>query len=474
MKKKIMFSKLALPILMLILILFLIWFLFFDKQIYINLNGNRIEKVKVFSSYEEKGAHAYYKSRLLKGKEIEGIEIINNVNSTVVGEYEADYKVTYNNKVKEATRKIKVIDDENPIIEVSDKLLICPNTAIDDVIIEFKATDNYDGDITNKVIKTVTDNKIHLEVTDSSSNSTVKTIEIERNDFEAPIINLLGDETIYLFKGSQYVEPGYTVIDNCDGDITDKVLVKNNIDINKNGTYKVKYSVTDNLGNNTEVERTVIVYDKSSNIIVPNGSTIYLTFDDGPGAYTGQLLDILKKYDVKATFFVTGQFGYWDYLKRAYDEGHSIGLHTYSHVYKNIYQSVDAYFADLNKIRNKVYDLTGHYSNLVRFPGGSSNTVSRFNPGIMSTLAIELENRGFKYFDWNVASEDTSGISADQIANNIINSLGTGKSYIVLQHDIKLNSIKAVEQVIKYGLSHGYTFASLNETSPTAHHRINN
>ena len=119
------------------------------------------------------------------------------------------------------------------------------------------------------------------------------------------------------------------------------------------------------------------------------GSTIYLTFDDGPSLdITPKILDLLKKHNIKATFFVINRNSNTDYLiKRAYNEGHTIGLHTSSHNYSKIYANETAYFNDLANIENKVIKITGTSSKIIRFPGGSSNTVSRnYNKGIMTRL----------------------------------------------------------------------------------------
>ena len=212
--------------------------------------------------------------------------------------------------------------------------------------------------------------------------------------------------------------------------------------------------------------------------VSPIGKNIYLTFDDGPSAYTGNLLDILKKYNVKVTFFVTNQGltkGYDHFIKRAFEEGHTIGLHTDTHNYKNIYQSETAYFEDLYAIQKKVKDITGYESKIIRFPGGSSNTISKFNPGIMSRLSKEVEQKGFRYFDWNLDSDDAgSARNSSKVSANVIKGLGNGNNYVVLQHDIKKYSVEAVEAIIQYGLSHGYQFRNLTMDSPNMHHHINN
>lgn len=449
---------------------FLVWFLFVEKNIVIRLNGKKNEDLEVFSNYEEKGVKAYYKSRIGKGIKIEDISITNNIDNTKLGEYKVNYEVQYEGKKKLVNRKVKVVDTTAPNIEVDKDVKVCPNSNIKDYNFDYKANDNYDGDLTNKVVKKYDTNKIYLEVEDSSSNKAVKSIDVLYNDIDNPTINLVGED-IMIYVGSKYEEPGYNAIDNCDGDITNKVIVEGNVDTNKAGIYEIKYIVTDNSGNKTEKIRKITVYDKNN---IPNGQVIYLTFDDGPCAYTGKLLDILKSYNVKATFFVTNQFGYDYYIKREYEEGHSIGVHTYSHLYKSIYSSVDAYFDDLYKMRNKIYTLTGHYTNLVRFPGGSSNTISKFTPKVVTMIADRMQKEGYVYFDWNVSSKDTGTNDANKIANNIIKSLHGRSYYIVLQHDIKPNSIEAVKQVIEYGLKNGYEFKALDMSSPTAHHEIAN
>lgn len=203
---------------------------------------------------------------------------------------------------------------------------------------------------------------------------------------------------------------------------------------------------------------------------------VYLTFDDGPGPYTARLLDILKAKDVKATFFVTGS-GDDELIKREYDEGHTVGLHTFTHRYNIIYTSVDAYFNDLNQVAARVKNITGEDAKLIRFPGGSSNTVSaRYDGGsrIMSTLATEVQNRDYQYFDWNISSGDAGGATtADAVFVNVAAHLKEGAN-VVLQHDIKSYSVDAVERIIDHALANGYIFMPLRADSPTVHHGINN
>ena len=122
-----------------------------------------------------------------------------------------------------------------------------------------------------------------------------------------------------------------------------------------------------------------------------------------------------------------------------------------------------------------IYRQTGEYSRLFRFPGGSSNTVSSFNPGVISQLAAEMNDMGYQYFDWNVDSNDAGGTNTTAgVVENVTTGCDGRRASVVLQHDIKDYSVAAVEQIILWGLRNGYTFRALDLSSPTAHHRIAN
>ncbi len=435
------------------------------------LNGQE-KTIEVFSDYQDEGIISCYGSLFLGCKKKPSIEVINNIKKDKIGEYKIIYKVKYKKQEKTLTRKIKVVDTTPPELNIENtEVSACPNTT--DFDLKYEAIDNYDNDITNKVTKTLKNNNLTFSVADSSNNTTTKSLKINYEDTEKPKITLKGTNPTYLYVGATYKEPGYEVTDNCGTNLTSKVTITNNINTSKTGTYEVTYKVTDDYNNENTITRTVKVIMNQPTVSKGN-KIIYLTFDDGPSYYTNELLDILKAYNVKATFFVTWQSpGYANAIKRAYEEGHSIGLHTYSHVYSKVYASVDAYFNDLNAINDKVKNLIGIDSKLIRFPGGSSNTVSRITPKIMTVLTGEVQARGYHYFDWNVSSNDTATSNSAVIANNVIKSL-KGGTYIVLQHDTKPGSVRAVKSIIEYGLANGYTFLPLEESSPTAHHGLNN
>ncbi|MEZ3508252.1 MAG: polysaccharide deacetylase [Lachnospiraceae bacterium] len=179
---------------------------------------------------------------------------------------------------------------------------------------------------------------------------------------------------------------------------------------------------------------------------------VYLTFDDGPSSHTGQILDILAEYDVKATFFVVGkeEEEYLPLYKRIVEEGHTLAMHSYSHKYNEIYQTVESYSADLSRLQEFLYDITGVWCRYCRFPGGSSNTVSRVD---MHELISYLDEQDISYFDWNVSSGDASSayISPDNIVRNCTANLWKYEEAIILMHDAyeKKTTVEALPALIE-------------------------
>ncbi|MBP5271989.1 MAG: polysaccharide deacetylase [Clostridia bacterium] len=204
---------------------------------------------------------------------------------------------------------------------------------------------------------------------------------------------------------------------------------------------------------------------------------IYLTFDDGPGPYTDKLLGILEKYDVKATFFVTNVSPqYRGCIAKEYRAGHAVAIHTFSHDYSAIYKSEAAYWRDFNRMNEVIRKQTGHITTLFRFPGGSSNTVSRrYNDGIMHRLVKQARQKGLTYVDWNVYDGDAGETtSSKQVYKNIVRGVKKQKKSVVLCHDVKPYTVNAMEPTIQWCLEHGYTFKVLRPDGFTVHHDVNN
>ena len=358
----------------------------------LNIKGERIVEINVFSDYKDEGYELEHPNKDLN------VHVDSNVNTEKVGIYDVIYSVNHMNDKISKTRKVKVVDNEKPTIE------------------------------------------------------------------------LIGSDEILLLEDSIYEESGCKANDNYDKDITDKVKITNNIK-NDIGEYEVIYTVSDSSGNTYSIKRKV-------KRIKSNTGIIYLTFDDGPSSTTSKILDILKKENVKATFFVVNfNSGYEQVIKRIVNEGHTIALHSYTHNYKLIYSSENAYYDDLLKLREKVKDVTGVESNIIRFPGGSSNTVSMFNKGIMSILTKSVKEKGYNYFDWNVDSRDAGGArNSTEVYNNVMKNLNKNRNNIVLMHDSHNNNktVDALERIIIDAKNNGYRFSNITMNTPMVTHGVNN
>lgn len=205
----------------------------------------------------------------------------------------------------------------------------------------------------------------------------------------------------------------------------------------------------------------------------------YLTFDDGPSANTAKILDILKEYDIKATFFVIGSETEANkkLYKRIVEEGHAIGNHTYTHNYSKIYKSVEAFMEDLKKLEDLLDEVAGVRPNIIRFPGGSKNGVSTRAGGsnLMNNLIAHLKEEGYQYFDWNVSSKDASAVTQDKkiIINSVLEGVQGKKDAIILFHDNapKTTTVQALPEIIESLQSKGYSFEVLSKDSYYVHYR---
>ena len=256
------------------------------------------------------------------------------------------------------------------------------------------------------------------------------------------------------------------------------------IDNNKNttNTTETQSRPTENKTNENKTQTNKISENKTaeSKTTTSNGKSIaYLTFDDGPSSITNSVLDILKKYNVKATFFVINSGSYnKTTLQREVNEGHTIGLHAYDHNYAIAYKDDNSYLDGIDKLRAKVKADTGFDSHYIRFPGGSSNTISkRYSKGIMSRITKTAKQRGYKYYDWNVDDDDAGRArTADDCYNNVVKELRPNRSNIVLMHDFGTNKkiLDALPRIIEYCQKNGYTMLPIDDNTPEIHHGISN
>lgn len=192
--------------------------------------------------------------------------------------------------------------------------------------------------------------------------------------------------------------------------------------------------------------------DSSKQAELEAAHKVYLTFDDGPSIYTEDILDILDRYDIKATFFVVGKET--EDAKQAYrdivEKGHTLGMHSYSHKYSEIYASEETFAEDFRKLQDYLEEVTGVKSNVYRFPGGSSNTVSKVD---MKMLATFLNEQNVRFFDWNVASGDGSSarLSVDTLVKNSTKGLEEYAESVILLHDSgeKRTTVEALPIIIE-------------------------
>lgn len=212
--------------------------------------------------------------------------------------------------------------------------------------------------------------------------------------------------------------------------------------------------------------------DFKQDITLQNGietGKAYLTFDDGPSVYTNEILDILNEYEVKATFFVinTKIENYDIILKRIVDEGHTLGMHSASHIYEKIYKSVNAFVSDLNNNFTYIWEATGIKPQIMRFAGGSINS---YNSGIASDLIKNISERGFVYYDWNVSTGDTSlpRPDSDRIVRNVLDNINGRDRIIILAHDTitKGETVKALPRIIAGVREAGFEFDRLTPDIP--------
>lgn len=202
------------------------------------------------------------------------------------------------------------------------------------------------------------------------------------------------------------------------------------------------------------------IYAIRDDYTVSEEKTAYLTFDDGPSKYTPEILDVLSKNDIKATFFITGWCidGKEDTLKRVAEEGHCVALHSWSHDYDEIYASPEAWLNDFSKVYNKVYDITGQRPWAFRFPGGSYNN---FNKETADTIIAEMKRRGFSYYDWNCATSDAmSSATYESCIENLKDSVYSDHSVVLMHDSLKLTP-QYLQEVIDFLKDEGYSFDTI-------------
>ena len=466
MKKKIVIGSIVLFVLVILIVVLVI---VKNNKITVVLNGDKKVTIEALSTYNDKAFTVKKGNKKLSSSKYK-VDIKNNVDTEKVGNYKVTYKVKVNNKEFDLKRDVVVVDTTNPEITLSATEVerdFC--TKKDKNPITYSALDNVDLDITDKVEITEEEDKVIYKVSDSSGNTDQKEVLIKYSSKPSNKFTLNGKSKVTVIVNKEYKEQGASYTDGCGNKIDAKITTSGSVDTKTEGTYTITYKVE----GMDPITRTVVVTHYSP-------KNIYLTFDDGPGANTKKVLAALDKYNVKATFFVTNQFpGYQYLIAEEYNKGHAVGVHTYTHSSSwDMYDSVDAYIDDFDKMNEVIKNQTGSYAKIFRFPGGSSNTVSKSHKvGVVTEIAAEMTNRGYVYFDWNLSSGDASsgGVTTEKIINTVINNVGScNYNCVILFHDYKKSTANAIEPILAELTSRGYTFSTLNENSPTVHAKIRN
>lgn len=293
------------------------------------------------------------------------------------------------------------------------------------------------------------------------------TQKIKVVDKTAPKIEMQGGSTIYVqsLDNLDNTDPGVVVTDNYDKDIRAK-RERNKISETE---YEFVYTATDSSGNVTIEKRRIVMAT----------GVIYLTFDDGPSNVTPEILDILEKNDVKATFFIV------DYseedketIQRVINNGHTLGIHGISHDYATIYSSVTAALENFTDLKEKLLNDFGYEATFIRFPGGASNTVSKkYSEGVMTKVTEAVEQEGLVYYDWNVDVNDAGGArTASKIYDNFVEGIASKRENVVLMHDGFGHeaTAEALQRIIDYAKYNGYEFSAISENTVPVQHSVNN
>ena len=411
--------------------------------------------------------------------EIDDIQVDNQVDNGKLGQYQIHY--SYQQKTYSLT--VYIDDMLAPQFEVQNKTILKDETVKPEELVK-----NIQDDSDTKVYfvkEYIFDEEktyqVGVVVEDSYGNKTKKNayIQVQNQDKQPPTVT--GLTPITLLIGDE-IDLKKDVVVKDDHDEAPLLTIDDSkLNIRQMGEYKVYYHVKDASGNEDTLIRKVEVLSQYDNreALKDGIKTCYLTFDDGPSSNTKEILDILDEYHIKATFFVTGTSPKdFHYIKEAYQKGHTIGLHTYSHDYEYIYSSLKNYISDLNKIKDVVYQQIGKNVDLIRFPGGSSNLVSKkYNEGIMTRLTKKVIDLGYQYYDWTSINGDGEGIkTVDGLIKKAKEEIGEQEDIMFLMHDsgTQENTVKALPAILDYLIEQGYVFQILDETSPTFHHHVQN
>lgn len=275
--------------------------------------------------------------------------------------------------------------------------------------------------------------------------------------------------------GIPFTDPGWQAQDALGEDCTGSVETEGELCVWKIGSYTLCYSFEDSTGQRVEEERLVNIIPAELPEPVEREKLIYLSFDDGPCEYTDRVLELLEKYNAKATFFVVGSSPeeYHDRIEKINALGHQVGIHALNHDYSTLYSTEEYFFEDFMQMQSFIYKHTGSYATICRFPGGSEtayNFLGRRTEGGFEVIKQRLADMGVRYYDWNVKIEG-EGRGGDDLYYSFVRQVSENSTPVCLQHDTRLYSVNTLERLLQWGTENGYTFAAIDTSTPEIHTR---
>ena len=289
-------------------------------------------------------------------------------------------------------------------------------------------------------------------------------------------IELSGGQKIDWPCGVPFTDPGWEATNSQGEDCSALVTATGEVRVWKTGRYTIRYSFTDGDGKYFETRRTVnVVPVEQQDETKPREKVIYMTFDDGPCEYTDRVLELLDMYDAKATFFVIGSSARSnrDRIEKIISAGHQLGIHARNHDYGALYSSEEYFFEDFMSMQELLYEYTGSYATVSRFPGGSETAYQFMDKrveGGFDSIKQRFDDMGVRYFDWNIQVEGEMSTGMDMYYF-FKNQVPLYETPMCLQHDTLSNSVNALERLLVWGTENGYTFAAIDESTPDVQFR---
>lgn len=433
-----------------------------NRAAYIEASGPKEITVECGTDYFDEGATAYSVNSFGRTSPLD-TAVNGSVDTSKPGTYTVTYTTMYEGTQYTDTRTVKVVDSTKPTLKATIDEDEPSNWVTGPRDVKITATDNIDGDITSKIVKTEDAEKTIYSVTDSSGNKASLLLRAQE-EVAPPVIEFSDGsalDVIYTYQDEELTMPRVFAIDGNDNELTEWIQTEGTYDIHTPGVYPIRYFLKNYLGEVVEARRTVVVEKLQNPDFIENpNKVIRLTFEGGPYASTSDILTILDKYNVKATFFVScWNAQYLSLIQNEKKAGHAVGIYSYGSDLKEGYGDCD-YFRRLTEYSQRTIEsYTGSRATIMRFPGGSEEGINA-TEAIMSILRKEVGNWGLKYYDWTIDPSNDINNSAG-VYQSIVDSVSAGSSNIIRLHDSSASTLGALENVIVWGLKNGYTFIPL-------------